>query len=185
MTKHIIGLVGYKRSGKSTAAQHLIENHGYVSHNFKDALIAEVKEKFPDLLQEIKERAGGDRIDFTLDELFTIKPPLIRALLMNHGTEVRRAGNPDYWVLEWKLGLVERMMNNERLFVCDDVRFMNESQAIKGWGGTLIRIKRIDITTGGNHTSETEQVEIECDYTITVGAGEHEKLYAELDRIIK
>ena len=42
-----------------------------------------------------------------------------------------------------------------------------------------------DITSGGEHVSETEQLEVEADYTIEVAMGEHDKLYEELDRILK
>ena len=48
----IIGLCGYKGSGKTTACN-IIKKHldDVVQINFKDALIEEIKEKFPDLLR--------------------------------------------------------------------------------------------------------------------------------------
>ena len=117
-----------------------------------------------------------------IDDLFTIKPPLIRALLQNYGTEVRRKENPDYWVNEWwgayKMNYVLKNV------VVDDVRFLNEAKEIKSNYGTIIRIVRTDITSGGEHVSETEMLDIVPDYTIEVGPGEHEKLYTALDKII-
>jgi hypothetical protein len=187
----IIGLVGFKQSGKSTAATHLEQKYGFVRHNFKDALVAEIKEKFPDLLREIENQYFRNRFfacDISLKngfDLFTTKPPLMRALMQNYGTEVRRKDDPDYWVKEWidKLHYLADMCGHEK-FVTDDVRFLNEANAIKMGSGTIIRLVRTDITTGGDHKSETEQLEIVPDHTITVGPGEHDKLYTALDEIL-
>jgi hypothetical protein len=188
----IIGLIGFKQSGKSTAAKHLEEKYGFVRHNFKDALVAEIKQNFPDLLREIAFREGlyhwEDSLTETgifipyIDQLFDEKPPLVRALMQNYGTEVRRKENPNYWVNQWLYWAEDNYNKN---IVTDDVRFLNEAKAIKDLDGITIRIIRTDITTGGDHPTETEQLEIEADYTIEVGPGEHEKLYEELDKILK
>ena len=181
----LIGIVGFKGSGKSTAAKHLQTKYNFVRHNFKDALIAEIKQNFPDLLEVIREIswAEADIIEEnSIDELFKIKPPLMRALMINYGTEVRRKENPDYWVNQWMYFAEDNYNKN---IVVDDCRFLNEAKAIKHLDGILIRIVRTDITTGGDHQSETEQLGIEADYTITVNAGEQDKLYAELDAIMK
>lgn len=186
----IIGLVGFKQSGKSTAASYLEENYGFARLNFKDGLIAEIKQNFPDLLREIKQQwihdmlRGGATFDVYDYDLFQWKPPLIRALMQNYGTEVVRKQNPDHWVLQWKLAMIDLVLNGQRNIVVDDTRFINESKAIKAANGILIRLVRTDITTGGDHRSETEQLEIVPDHTITVGPGEHEKLYRALDEIM-
>ena len=175
----IIGLIGFKQSGKSTAAKYLEDTYGFARHNFKDALVAEVKQNFPDLLREIA-------LDWplpenaTTDDLFVTKPPLMRALLQNYGTEVRRRDNDNYWVSKWKVGSYK---DND--IVVDDVRFINEAQAVKDRGGILIRIVRDDITTGGSHTSETEQSLIQEDHTINVQKGDFDRLYRKLDSFMK
>jgi hypothetical protein len=101
--------------------------------------------------------------------------------MQNYGTEVRRKENPDYWVDQY----LNTLHEIEQKVVTDDVRFLNEARAIKLGLGTIIRIIRTDITTGGDHSSETEQLQIQADYTIEVNPGEHEKLYAELDDIMQ
>lgn len=180
----IIGLIGYKQSGKSTAAQHLAKKYGYIRHNFKDALIAEIKQNFPDLLEAILDatRESGEYFyapSGDVSELFKTKPPLVRALMQNYGTEVRRKDNDDYWVHEWVVNCFKKPK-----VIADDVRFLNEAKAVRGMNGILIRIIRTDIDSGGTHASETEQDQIKTDYTITVDKGEHDKLYSELDKII-
>ena len=49
--------------------------------------------------------------------------------------------------------------------VIDFARFENEAKLIKSFGGSLLRITR-GSTIINNHESETEQDEIECDFTI-------------------
>jgi hypothetical protein len=115
----------------------------------------------------------------TIDDLFIQKPPLLRALMQNYGTEVRRGDDDYYWVNEW----IKRIPTGNPI-VTDDVRFINESKAVYHLGGTIIRLVRTDIPTGGEHVSETEQLQIVPDFTIECNRGEQEKLYTELDKIL-
>jgi hypothetical protein len=181
----IIAFTGFKQSGKTTATKHLEKKYNFVRLSFKDALIKELKQNFPDLLDTMVAehmKMGWQEIS-SIDDLFLIKPPLVRNLMANYGTEVRRKENPDYWVNEWwgayKMNYVLKNV------VVDDVRFLNEAKEIKSNYGIIIRIVRTDITSGGDHSSETEQLQIRVDYTIEVGPGENEKLYEELDKILK
>lgn len=190
----ILGFVAMKGSGKTTACKYLESKYGAVRVSFKDALIAELKEKFPELLNEILAiysghcLSDGETKEYffkTVDDLFLWKPPLMRTLLQNYGTNVARAQDPDHWVLQWKLGVVEKLMQDYKLIVVDDVRFLNEAAAIKDWLGTLIRITRTDMVNTDTHQSEQEQKDIVCDYEIVCHGGDEDKLYAELDGIMQ
>lgn len=183
----IIGLLGFKQVGKSTAAKHL-EARGFVRINMKDALVAELKKNFPNLLEEIRREYIDDEFDgmedgeiLSIDGLFQYKPPLMRALMQNYGTEVRRGDKDSYWTDQWELSAGN---SENRNIVVDDVRFKNEAEAVRHQGGILIRLTRPDITDGGTHKSETEQLEIVADHTIDCVAGEHGVLYNALDDII-
>jgi len=179
---NIIGLVGFKQVGKSTAAKYLEKKYGFTRHNFKDALVQEIKDNFPDLLTQIV--IAGRDLGFKAmnwNELFEEKPPLMRALLQNYATDVRRKDNPDYWTNQW-MGKAARVPSWK--IVADDVRFLNEAQAIRDGGGFIIRLVRSDILTGGTHVSETEQLEIVADHTIECDPGDHAALYRALDDII-
>lgn len=182
----LIGLTGFKHSGKSTAAKYLQANYHLKRLNFKDGLIKELTQKFPDLLRVIMEET--DPILFNdepnLPELFDIKPPSIRALMMNYGTEVRRKDHTNYWVNFWEGEYHERpdYIHNT---VVDDVRFLNEAECIKRHGGIIIRITRNDIKSGGDHQSETEMLQITPDVTIETTMGGFDKLYTELDEVMK
>ena len=184
----IIGFVGLKQVGKTTACEYL-EGYGFVRHSFKKALVDEIKKNFPDLLQVMLGIDHGqegtytafdlDTPDYvlTVDDLFDRKPPLMRALLQNYGTEVRRGDNKNYWVKQWKDTLPQGD-------VCvDDVRFLNEAQMVQANGGKIIRLTRPDIVPGDNHQSETEQLQIKHDFEIECEQGDHQRLYDQLQLV--
>lgn len=183
----IIGLIGFKQVGKSTAAQYLQDTHGFVRVNMKDALIAELKQNFPDLIEAFGKIYDGNPMHYdgmkpwTAERLFAEKPLGFRELMQNYGTQVRRGDRESYWTDQWRKAVYHKNGVN---VVTDDVRFLNEAEAVRSEGGILIRLVRPDLPTGGTHVSETEQLEIIADYTIEVNKGEHNLLYLQLDRII-
>ena len=184
----LIAFVAPKQYGKSTACNILKQYWGddVVQINFKDALINELKHNFPDLLQEVLRKENEWRFEcgeaeITIDDLFIIKPPLIRTLMQNYGTEVRRGDKDSYWVDQWAGALAS---STAEYILTDDVRFINEAQEIKENGGILIRLNRTDKTSTDTHSSETEQAGIKCDYTITVGEGEFTELEYQLKLIV-
>ena len=148
----IIAFTGQKRSGKSEASK-WFESRGYKRINFKDSLVGEIKQNFPDLLKVI----GDD---------FNNKPPAVRALLQNYGTEVRRRDNKNYWTLKW-LDQVDDYMDSSKKcdIVVDDCRFLNEAKVVNDFNGIIIKVTRKGFT-GDSHISETEQSKIKPDYTI-------------------
>lgn len=170
----IIGLTGKKQSGKSTAAQYIKETYGAVRLNFKDGLIAELIQNFPDLLKYYQHQYGV----LDVEDLFIAKEPPIRFLMQNYGTEVRRHDNPHYWVDQWKL----RATGN---VVVDDVRFINEANAVKEKGGIIIRIERPDMESTDTHQSEMEMDSIIPDFTIVSTLGDLNKLYRDIDAIVQ
>lgn len=169
----IIGLIGYKQVGKSTAAKYLANTYEFSRHNFKDGLVSEMKQNLPNTLDLLAKEHKT-----SVTELFDYKPPIMRALMQEYGTEVRRHDDPKYWVKKWINGIPE---NNN--VVVDDVRFINEAKAVSYRGGVLVRLKRDDITDGGDHASEVEQDKIVADFTIICGKGQHDILYRKLDSI--
>lgn len=173
----IIGLCGYKGTGKSTAAEYLENEYGFVRVNFKDGLVQEITERFPILLEELKKTYTLSSIE----DLFRIKPPLMRALMQEYGTDVRRKDDPDYWVNQW----VSSVIGGEDNIVTDDVRFLNELTALGDMSGVLIRITRPDVTTGGEHVSEREQEGFVEDFTITGVPGSHKEIFKQIDSIIQ
>ena len=169
-----MGLMGYKQVGKSTAAKYLEEKYGFKRVNFKDALVQEIKDNFPTLLDLL-----AVLYNMSTDDLFQEKPPMMRALMQNYGTEVRRGDSNSYWTQKWKESAVSSMN-----IVVDDVRFINEAQAVRDFGGILVRLERPDIISGGTHSSELEHLQIEPDHILICNQGEHELLYKAIDDIV-
>lgn len=176
----IIAFTGRMGSGKSTAADYLVEKHGFVKVNFKDALVKEMKERFGGTLKAIYEATGetwiGDNEMY--DWLFKVKPPIMRALMQNYGTEVRRGDHPLYWVKKWK-----KEAEAHKNVVVDDCRFLNEAEAVLGMSGRIIRLD-MDGSSQSNHISETEMDSIPASINIKTEKGGQEKLYEELEKIL-
>jgi hypothetical protein len=78
-----------------------------------------------------------------------------RKLLQDLGM-AGRAYDPQLWV---------SFMPPDRLLVIDDVRFLNEAEAIREQGGIVIRVRRFGVNPM-DHVSETEQEQISPDFTL-------------------
>ena len=169
----IIGFCGFKGSGKTLASSYLKEL-GFKSHNFKDSLVQEMKDNLWETLREL-----SFVYEISIEELFTKKPPAMRALMQNYGTEVRRGDDPDYWVKKWKDNV------DEGDLCVDDVRFTNEWEALKQKGGVLIRIIVDGEESSPEHVSESEHLSFTPDFTIKVPRGEKLYLYHELLKIMQ
>lgn len=176
-TGQVIGFTGLKQSGKSTASAYLQGKYGFVNLNFKTKMIEEMKQNFPLFLQ-----AEADAHKCTVDDLFNLKPGSFRQFMQNYGTELRRGSDSNYWVNRW-LAAANLLWMEGKSIVVDDVRFLNEAEAIRLAGGKIIRIVRKGQETPDQHTSETEMASIKVDATIEVGEGEIEKLCEDLNKV--
>lgn len=148
----IIGLSGYARSGKDTAADHLVSNYGFTRYSFA----APMKEAMYRLNPIVYSDAIGnfrykDLVDvYGLDKAKDSHPE-IRRLLQVFGTEVGRdMFGQNFWV---DLALSSA---KENLVVISDVRFKNEADGIKAAGGQVWRINRDGIGPVTNHASEVD-----------------------------
>jgi hypothetical protein len=94
-----------------------------------------------------------------------------RKLLQDIGS-AGRAYDPWMWVSK---------MPTDQPIIIDDVRFLNEAEAIKDAGGITVRIIRPGMTAM-NHESETEQRYIVADYTLINNEDLEEELEALYER---
>jgi hypothetical protein len=142
----IIGLTGYAGSGKSTAAQHLVEKHGFT-------LV-----KFAGPLKQMMRCLGlGDReIEGELKEephpLLSGKTP--RYAMQTLGTEWGRdLIGFGLWV-DVAMASAATVIDQGGRVVIDDCRFPNEAAAIKDAGGTVVNIRRPGVGPVNGHASE-------------------------------
>lgn len=139
----IIALCGRAGSGKSTAAGWLQEEldrteAGCVRMSFAEP----VKRLCMDIFQLSEAQCFGN-----IAEKEAIDPRWgysARYISQVFGTNVARQIHPDVWVRllfrNWEASLVPG--KPVPALVIDDLRFQNEAEAVAGWGGTVVQIRR-------------------------------------------
>jgi hypothetical protein len=163
----IVGLTGFARHGKDTVAGVLTAEAGYTRVAFADGVRSMALAVDPLLygnvrLSKVIAVTGWDKAKATIPE--------VRRLLQVIGTEgVRDHIGPDSWVLAGKRKIDEI----EGPVVVTDARFPNEAEAIKAWGGTMVRIVRLnedgsafDNGIGRDHPSESFVAGLLVDFQI-------------------
>lgn len=146
----IIGLTGKKRSGKDAAAQILIAT-GYTLVKFAEPL----KEVIRGLLRyqgycddSIEDFVDGHRKEEPVPQLGMRST---RYAMQTLGTEWGRdIMSPTLWTNAF----INRAKQFDRV-VCTDVRFPNEAETIKTFGGDVYRIIRPGLESLDGHSSET------------------------------
>jgi len=128
----IIGLAGRMKSGKTMVADWLVEEHGFTKVSFGEGVRQEVA------------RGWGVGVD-TWKEMEKDNKNELRPILQAWGMARRKVSGDNYWVLRALEGLSLDVEN----IVVDDVRFLNEVEAIKEFGGQ----------TGWLEVNEATQIE--------------------------
>jgi hypothetical protein len=140
----IIGFVGFIGSGKDTAADYLVNFHGFRRDSFantlKDAVAAVFGWDRVLLEGRTKEaREWREQVDEWWANRLGIPELTPRWILQQWGTEVCRKGfHDDIWIAS----VENKMRKTTDNIVISDVRFPNEIKAIHSAGGLVVRIKR-------------------------------------------
>jgi hypothetical protein len=152
----IIGL-GYKiGSGKDTAADVLCSEFGYTKMRFADAL----KEAVSAIFGWPREKLDDQKFKAKEDAFWGATP---RTILQRVGTEaIRQQIREDVWIkaLELRIKNFVKMGKLLPWIVVPDVRFCNEAEAVKSWGGIVVNVwrptERSTNAAHAHHASETE-----------------------------
>jgi hypothetical protein len=140
----IIGFVGLIGAGKDTAADYLVNFHGFRRDSFANTLKDAVSSVFGwdrTLLEgRTKEaREWREQVDPWWAERLNMPHLTPRWVLQYWGTEVCRNGfHDDIWIAS----LENKMRKTGDNIVISDVRFPNEIVAIRNAGGQVVRVKR-------------------------------------------
>lgn len=140
----IVGFVGFIGSGKDTAADYLVNSHGFRRDSFAATLKDAVSAVFGwdrTLLEgrTAASREWRDQVDTWWSKRLNIAHLTPRWVLQHWGTDVLRRGfNDDIWIAS----LENKMLRTTDNIVISDVRFPNEIKAIRQAGGRVFRIKR-------------------------------------------
>jgi len=141
----IIGICGFKSSGKDTVADYLIKEHGYVKYSFasvvKDIIslmFGWSREKLEGLTKE--DREWREQIDPWWSQ--TLQMPLLspRYVMQYIATDLfRDSFHPDIWVKIVENQLIQ--CGNQNV-VISDCRFRNEIDMIRRLKGIVIHVHR-------------------------------------------
>jgi len=175
MKSVVISLYGYKDSGKSTAAEYLMEQ-GVERVKFADGL-----KKMLYALGLTEEEIEGPLKEKPC-ELLGGKTP--RHAMQTLGTEWgRELICQDLWVNAWKKEVSIWQDDMDIDVVVDDMRFPNEVLAVKSIKGVLVKLVRGD-RPNDQHASEAFIDTFVPDYTI-VNNGSLEDLYDALEDLMR
>lgn len=158
----IIGLSGYARSGKDTISGMLMGIHGYRRVAFADTIRNLLFAMDPLVMHEETPFRLQDIVDSKGWEAAKTEYPEIRRLLQDLGVGARGLLEDDIWITAALKGF-----NKEDKIVVADVRFKNEAACIKGLGGQVWRINRIDTGPANDHISEVDMDDWGYDAVIT------------------
>ena len=140
----IIGFVGFIGSGKDTAADYLVNFHGFRRDSFANTLKDAVANVFgwDRVLLEGRTREAREwreQVDPWWAERLNMPKLTPRWILQHWGTEVCRHGfHDDIWIAS----LENKMRKTNDNIVISDVRFPNEIKAIHNAAGIVVRVQR-------------------------------------------
>lgn len=140
----IVGLVGFIGSGKDTAADYLVNFHGFRRDSFAGTLKDAVANIFgwDRTLLEGRTKASREwreKVDPWWSKRLDMPNLTPRWVLQHWGTEVCRVGfHDDIWIAS----LENKLRQADDNVVISDVRFPNEIKAIRNAGGLVFRINR-------------------------------------------
>jgi hypothetical protein len=140
----IIGICGFIGSGKDTAADYLVNVHGFRRESFANSLKDAVAHVFGWDRTMLEGRTAHSRewreqVDTWWAARLSIPELTPRWVLQHWGTEVCRRGfHDDIWIAS----LENKLRNSQDNVVISDCRFPNEISSIKAAGGRVVRIVR-------------------------------------------
>lgn len=202
----LIGFVGFIGSGKDTAADYLVNFHGFRRESFastlKDAVAAVFGWDRTLLEGRTKEaREWREQVDPWWAQRLGMPTLTPRWILQYWGTEVCRRGfHDDVWIAS----LENKLRNSRDNVVISDCRFPNEIAAIRRQGGKIYWVQRgqlpdwywtakaanegdksaiIELQELGVHSSETAWISSEFD-GIVDNDGLISQLYTSLEDLV-
>lgn len=146
--RNIIAFTGLAGSGKTTAAKHLCNWHGFERVRFAGPL--------KDMMRALglsEREIEGDLKEKPCDMLCGRTP---RHGMQTLGSEWRDLIHRELWTRIWRRR-VEALPPNVPVVV-DDCRFPHELDAIRDMGGTLVKVERPGLVAVSTHISEGQDL---------------------------
>lgn len=135
----LIGLAGLARSGKDTAGNYLVTNHGF---DARAMFAGPLKDAARHIFGLSHEEVHG--VNYDRESAHPAWGFSVRHMLQKLGTEsVRDIFGQDHWVQLMRLRLATGDLRDKDV-VITDVRFDNEVEMIRDLGGQILGIVRTD-----------------------------------------
>jgi len=134
----ILGITGYKQSGKSTLARQAKVEFGFKRMGFAFPLKELIGNLWPDFTWE--NMHGNAK-----EEVLEVYGKSFREVAQVVGTDLLRTYDPDVWVRATRKAIVLygfQMGPSARDIVIDDIRFDNEAALIHALGGQVWEVVR-------------------------------------------
>jgi hypothetical protein len=151
----LIGVNGYARSGKDTAAGFLVERYGYTQAAWADVLRECARAVNPiigfDWLGPVRWHQVFDEFGYEGAKDHPEYGAEFRRVMLTIGTEM---GRNILGENTWVNAALDRL-DPKRRYVFSDTRFPNEAEAVTTSGGIVVRINRPGIGPVTDHPSET------------------------------
>jgi len=178
----IVVLVGSIGSGKSTACEYLVESWG-----FKETSFAEPIKKFAISLGfEEKDVYGTQEEKLRVNPYWGISG---REFMQKFGTDIMRKNSKvlseeitNVWIKAVECKMKKAKDQGTHLVVSDG-RFEDEIEAVRTYGGIVIKLSRSDTTFDLTHESEKNFDKIKADYEYN-NNGTKEDLYTFLKNVV-
>lgn len=144
----IIGLAGVARSGKDSFFKFCKDTYFFKKPNLRFAFADELKKELNNFLIKnfyISAFTESHR-----------EKEIIRPMLVGYGMSKRNISNGKYWID--KVGKeINTKLNDFNCFITD-VRFENEVDQIKKWGGFCIYVSRESILAANGEEAENDPI---------------------------
>ena len=194
----LIGICGFKSSGKDTIADYLIKEHGFIRLSFASAvkdiisiMFGWPRDKLEGLTKE--DREWREQVDYWWAKTLNIPELSPRYAMQYIATDVfRNHFHHDIWVK-----IVENQLQKYENVVISDCRFENEINMILQLHGKIIQVHRnlpnwfYSYRKGENpdevkmiHSSELEWIRCHMDYEIE-NNGTIDELHNKIKDIMK
>ncbi len=154
----LVGLSGFGRSGKDSAAQGLLVR-GWTRRSFAEPMRQTTYAMNPWLPDGRRYAEVFDSVGY---ELAKDTVPGFRDALIGLGHGARLHIGPDVWI-DAALRCLDR---KDPRVVLPDTRYRNEADAIRERGGLVVRIERPGVGPAVDHPSETELIDYDFDAVI-------------------
>lgn len=182
----LVGIHGFKQSGKDTTADFFVSEYGYTKYAYANKL-KEVLSLLFNIPIELLHGSDEDKNSLTTvrwDKLDVDDCPIIpaheefltiRELMQIFATNICRRHYKDIWI--------ETAFPKQGRVVVSDVRFQNEAEYIHENNGLIIAVKR-EAAQGGSHESE-QGIDPELVDAWIDNDGTLEELHAKIAEVVK